>query len=286
VNNPDRSLALFAQDERRLSDRWTLDVGARLDISHYRQNFVSPRFALIYQPSSAWTYKFLYGRGVRNPSTFELFYDDGLSGLANPKARPEKADTFEIDADRKIGRKMKLQAAGYHYQLHDFLQGVRAQGGLIEYENIGKLHASGFEIELDGRPFRWLEAASSYAIQKSVDDIEKNVLENSPEHLAKLRFAIPFGKKLEVSSGMQYYSSRKALEGLMMRPVYLADFTITRRELLPHLDAQFGMRNVFNRNYSDPVALRPLVDSMRQPGRTFFLELTAHRNKQEDGSGK
>ena len=78
---------MFLQDERRLSSRWTLDLGVRLDGSAYRQSFVSPRAALIYQPSVNWTYKFLYGRSFRNPSAFDLFFEDGLTAVANP-ARP------------------------------------------------------------------------------------------------------------------------------------------------------------------------------------------------------
>ena len=80
IDRGDKTYALFLQDERSLSNRWTLDLGVRLDGSAYRQSFVSPRAALIYQPSINWTYKFLYGRSFRNPSVFDLFYEDGFIG--------------------------------------------------------------------------------------------------------------------------------------------------------------------------------------------------------------
>src|SRR6185369_7896399 len=76
INTGDKTLAFFVQDERRLSPHWTLNLGARVDLSIYRKNFFSPRAAVIYQPTSEWTYKFLYGRAFRNPSAFQLFYDD------------------------------------------------------------------------------------------------------------------------------------------------------------------------------------------------------------------
>jgi outer membrane receptor protein involved in Fe transport len=94
--------------------------------------------------------------------------------------------------------------------------------------------------------------------------------------VAKVRFAVPLGRKLDASGSMQYYSSRPALGGLSVPPVYLADFTITTRRLLPNLDLQFGLRNAFNRNYSDPIALNQLVDTMQQPGRSVFVRLIAH----------
>jgi len=45
------------------------------------------------------------------------------------------------------------------------------------------------------------------------------------------------------------------IAGAKVSPFYLADFTITSRRLIPNCDVQFGMRNSFNRNYSDPIAL-------------------------------
>ena len=273
INRRDRSFAVLGQVERRLSRRWTLNLGGRFDTSAYRSNFASPRAALIFQPSSNWTYKFLYGRAFRNPSAYDLFYDDGLVGTANPHARPEKADTVEVDVERKVGKRMNLIAAAYGYRLRDFLEGIYNSDGLIQTQNVGKLHAEGLELEFNGRPTGWLETTVSYAFQKSKDDIAKAPLVNAPDHLAKFRLAVPIGRKLTASTGMQYYSSRLTLAESAVRPVYLADFTITSRHLFPLLDVQFGIRNAFNRTYFDPIALNPRVDSMPQPGRSIFVEL-------------
>ena len=276
INTGDKTLAFFVQDERRLTSSWSLNLGARVDLSIYRKNFVSPRAALIYQPNSEWTYKFLFGRSFRNPSAFQLFYEDGFSSIANPAARPESADTIEIDVERKLGRHMNLSVSAYRYWLHDFLEGVLTDAGLFQVQNHGKIHATGLEIEIDARPSRWIETTASYAFQKSVDSHVDGILENSPDHLAKLRFAVPLGRKFGASSSMQYYSSRRTIGGAFVSPVYLADFTLTSKRLLPNFDVQFGIRNGFNRKYSDPIALTPLVDAMSQPGRTFFVELISH----------
>lgn len=276
IDKRDKTLAFFLQDEKRLSPHWSLDLGARYDLSTYRKNFVSPRAALIYQPSDQWSYKFLFGRSFRNPSTFQLFYGDGFTAAANPDLHPESANTVEIDVERKLGRRMNLVAAGYSYWLSSFLEGVYTDAGLFQIQNRGKVHATGVEIEINGRPFPWLETTASYAFQKSTDYDADEVLENSPNHLAKLRFAVPLGRKFDASSSMQYYSARRTFAGAWVTPVYLADFTITSKNLLPYFDIQFGIRNAFSRNYSDPIALTPLVDALPQPGRTVFVELIAH----------
>jgi iron complex outermembrane receptor protein len=273
TSHPDRLLDLIFEDEKKLSDRWKLDLGFRLDKSAYRRDFFSPRAALIYQRSD-WTYKFLYGRSFRNPSAFQLFYGDGIADAANPDLRPESADTVEVDAERSLGKRMKLQVSAYGYRLHDFMVGVYLPNGLLQYQNTPGIHAEGVEVEINGRPASWLEATASYAIQQSRDD---STLENSPGQLAKLRFAIPLGRRFDISSGMQYESSRETLAGAWVTPVYLADFTLSSRHLFPYGDFRLGLRNAFNRIYSDPIALNPAVDTMPEPGRSFFVELIAHR---------
>ena len=173
---------------------------------------------------------------------------------------------------------MNLQASAYAYRLHDVLVGVFLPNGLLEYQNTsGTIRAEGIELEVNGRPAKWLEATASYALQQSRDN---GALENSPEHLAKLRFAMPLGRKFDLSSSMQYESSRWTLEQNSLKPLYLADFTLTSKHLLPDFDVRIGLRNAFNTGYSDPIALSPIVDTMPQPGRTFFVELIAHRRAQ------
>lgn len=273
TSHPDRLLALIVQDEKKLSARWKLDLGLRIDKSSYRNDSVSPRVALNYQ-HALWTYKLLYGRSFRDPSAFQLFYDDGLSGAGNPSLRSEHADTVEFDVERKIGKRMNFQASAYGYRLSDFMVGVFLPSGLIQYQNVGKIEAEGVEFEINGRPTDWLETTASYSLQRSRDSA---TLENSPQSLAKLRFAVPLGRRFDLSSGMQYESTRFTVAGAWTRPVYLADFTLTSRNLLPNLDFRAGIRNALNWSYSDPVALNPIVDTMQQPGRTFFVELIAHR---------
>ena len=79
---------------------------------------------------------------------------------------------------------------------------------------------------------------------------------------------------------MQHASSRGTLAGYTLQPLFLADFTLTSKHLLPDFDVRLGLRNAFNKSYSDPIALNPAVDTMPQPGRSFFVELIAHRPHQ------
>jgi TonB family protein len=280
VDHPNRSVGLVFQDEKKLSERWKLDLGLRFDASAYGTDFLSPRAALLYHHSE-WTLKFLYGRSFRNPSIYQLFFGDGVSAVGNPDAHAETANTVEVDVERKLGKRIFLQSSAYGYRLDNFLVAVPLPDRLIQYQNDAKIEAEGIELEINGRPANWLEATASYALQWSRDE---TFLENSPQHLAKLRFAAPLGRKFDISSGMQYQSSRLTLAGTTLPPVYLADFTLTSKHLLRDFDVRFGLRNAFNRNYSDPIDLNPAVNTMPQPGRSFFVELIAHRPADVSGN--
>jgi outer membrane receptor protein involved in Fe transport len=170
---------------------------------------------------------------------------------------------------------MDVQASAYGYRLNSFPMGLALPDGLIQYQNSGRIEAEGLELEFHGRPTDWLETTVSYAGQKS--RIDSGALSNSPNHIAKLGFAVPLGRKFDLSSSMQYASSRLTLADTVVTPVYLADFTLTSRHLLSNFDVRVGLRNAFGQKYSDPVALNPLVASMPQPGRSFFVELISHR---------
>jgi len=84
----------------------------------------------------------------------------GRSGAPNPDARPEKADTIEVDVERRLGKRMNLVAAAYGYRLRDFLVGVYTDAGVIQYQNLGRIRSAGFEMEINGRPSAWLEATA------------------------------------------------------------------------------------------------------------------------------
>ncbi|MBI3696415.1 MAG: TonB-dependent receptor [Acidobacteria bacterium] len=273
ISRPDRLYAGFAQQEWDLSRRWKAYLGLRVDVSRNFNNSVSPRLALVYQRSPQTVYKFVYGRPFRNPSMYEKYYDDGgLSFLPSKGLRPETANTFEISAERKIRRDLTAVINVYHYDIDNLIQANLVTENLQQFQNSAGSRSDGVELELAGQPSRWLETTASFAWQRAVNEAT-GWLPNSPRRLGKLRFAAPLARqKLYLSSSMQYLSPRNTRGGDSLPPVFLADVTVTTNRLLhPQFDVQFGIRNLFDRRYSDPVALA--VDGMRQDGRSVFVKL-------------
>ncbi|MBI3666886.1 MAG: TonB-dependent receptor [Acidobacteria bacterium] len=274
VNNPDILYGLFAQQQWQLSPAWNAYFGVRFDDSKSNARFISPRLALIYQPTDRSTYKFLYGRAFREPNAYEMFYEDGVSLVGNAGLRPEHAQTLEVAAERKLTKDLSGLLTVYHYWLGGLIQAVTLDGGLLQYQNVARNGATGVEVELSGRPAAWIETTASLALQRATNTESNTPMTNSPARVAKLRAAVPFLKsRLETAAAVQYLSSRTTVSGSAVPPVWLADLTFTTNRINAYFDLQFGIRSLLDRAYYDPAGVGLIQDRIRQDGRAVFLKL-------------
>jgi iron complex outermembrane receptor protein len=276
ISEPDRTYALFAQQEWNLSPRWKAYVGLRFDDSTNFSRFLSPRLALVYQHSPQTVYKLIYGHPYRNPSAFERYYDDdGYSQLANPALRQETAHTFEASAERKVRPDISFLVDLYHYRISNLISAVMRPGNVQQYINGAQDHSTGVEVELNGKLPHEFEGAASFAFDLANDIGIHADLPNSPRLIGKLRLARAFLKnKLTLTAATQYLSRRDTLSDVPVRPVLLEDITFGTRNLHPNFDLRCGVRNLLNWHYEDPVYVA--IDQMRQDGRSLFIKLIWH----------
>jgi len=273
VNQPNFGGGVFAQQQWQIAPAWNAYLGLRFDDSRNGTGFVSPRVALVYQASPRSTYKFLWGRAFRDPNQYEMFYADGITEIQNAGLRPERADTFEVAAERKLTEHWSGVATVYHYQINDLIEAVTTPAGLLQYQNVARAHADGVEAELSGKPAPWIETTASVAVQRA--GLQTNSAPvNSPRWVAKWRASAPlFRNKLWAAAAMQYLSPRGTVADAVAPSVWLTDVTLTTRALHPDFDIQFGVRNLFNRAYFDPVGAGAVEDMLRQDGRSVFVKL-------------
>jgi iron complex outermembrane receptor protein len=278
INRPNLAFAAFLQDEVDLSKSWKLDLGARGDTSRYGASFVSPRAALIYQRSASSAYKLLYGRSFRSPTAYEMFFGTaGMAEIGNPSARPEKADTLEFVAEHRIRKTINTSVSLYDYRMKDMLVGVYLPSGALQYQNAEREDSLGIEFEAGTRVRGDIDFSASMAFQRTVDDHTNLPLPNSPGQVGKLRAAIPlFADRITLATGMQFLGQRQTLAGATLPRLFLPDLVASSNRLTRGFDLQFGLRNIFNHKYSDPVALYSAVDTMPQNGRTFFVTVVWH----------
>lgn len=273
VEKRDRSTAGFLQQEWMPGTRWSLNVGSRYDWSYYRKGALSPRGGIVFQATPQTTLKLIYGRGFRNPNQNELFFSDPGQNVANPSLKPEQADTFQAGVYHNIGKRWTASLSAYRIVDQRMIVPVYTADGASEFVNADHFHGIGLGGEIQGKPRPWMDVNASFQQQQSWLD-NREWLVNSPRGLGKARVSIPLkGPSLLLSGGILYESERRSLAGEKIDPVWLPEITLTSKNLPRGIDLQAGLRNLFNLRYADPVGLTPSVDTILQPGRTFFLTL-------------
>lgn len=275
INRPDRSLALFFQDEWALSPHWTLYLGGRADESRNHRPMLTPRVALIYQRSPTSVVKLLYGRSFRNPSPYEQFYEDGITQIGNSGLEAERMQTFEAAFEKRLGKKIELQANAYHYELADLIQSVLVEAALQQYQSLDQCRSTGFESEVTATLGAGLKLDASLAWQETAANAGALVNVNSPARVGKLLLDTPVWRhRWSLSGGLQYLSERETMNGGQVPPVYLVNLTAASRRLAGDLELQIGIHNLFNYHYSDPAGVVQEMDRIQQDGRSFFMRLS------------
>ncbi|MCE5310290.1 MAG: TonB-dependent receptor [Acidobacteriales bacterium] len=267
TNKRNQSYALFAQQEWNLTSRWTLFAGFRLDDSRLNAAFVSPRVAAVYKASPKSSYKFIYGRAFRNPSTYERYWSP------SPLLVAEKIHSFEFVREKDLTPRISAAGSVYYYRLNGLIEGVPISESILQYRNQRDSWASGLDVEMKGRATEWLELSASFSVQEARYKHGKD-LPNFPDRLAKFRAAVPlFRDRLSLAMAGRYHSASMAVDGEKVAGAVVADLTINTNRLHPQLDLQFGIRNLADRRYYDPISEEHSMLTLLRPGRTVFLRI-------------
>ena len=271
TNRLDRSTAGFLQQEWKLGASWDFTAGTRYDWSYYRSSALSPRFGIVFQATPATTLKLIFGRGFRDPNANELLFSDGNQNVANPALKPEQADSMTAGIYRDITKRWTGGLTAYRIIDKRIIVPMYTAGGASEFVNADEFHGIGLGGEIQGRPSPWMDVNASFQLQQSWLE-NRTTLPNSPRGVGKMRLSVPLkGRALLLSGGILYESERRSLAGARLNPVWLPEVTLAAKNLPLGIDLQAGVRNLSNTRYVDPIGLTPSVDTILQPGRTFFL---------------
>ena len=264
--------AVYVEDEIKLSRRFIFSGGLRYD-GYGAFMKVTPRSALIFMPSSAQSFKYLYGRSFRAPNAYEL--NDFYFGQSVGSLRPESIDTHQLVWERYTNDWMRTSVSSYWYKADGLITSVLDETTVIgtTFVNQESVHAKGLEFEAQMR-LKWgWKALASYAVQKATDQDTQTELPNSPRQIVKARLSIPGPlPRSFVSIEGQYLGRRKTVSAS-----YVSSNTVANVNLIQPMGHQWefyaGVRNVFDTKYLDPASSSHRQDAIPQNGRTFRVGL-------------
>ncbi len=173
-----QTTALWAQDAITLDPTVTATLGLRAE--HWRafsgynfsaapalsvsqpglsKDVLSPKASLAWTPAPLWRLSASYGRAYRFPTVTEL-YQSITTGptltVPNPNLKPERADSFDLSAERAIGSGGHARLSLFQENLaNDLLSQsaplVAGSSTLYSYvQNVDRVRTRGAEIVFDG----------------------------------------------------------------------------------------------------------------------------------------
>jgi iron complex outermembrane receptor protein len=267
---------LYAQDEWAVTERLRLVAGLRYD-AYYDGGIEewSPRGAVVWHPFDVTTLKLLVGRAFRPPNLYEQYYmyaGAGADQLANPDLGPELITTYEAVLEQELPAGVRGEIALYRYDIEDLIDQVTLPGSQdTQYRNIGDVEAHGFETELRIPLPRRSSLRTHYTLQKATSD--GHVLDNSPRHLGGLALLVPLPLGIQGAAELLVVGPRRTRTGARLEAARLVNLYFTSPTPIPGVSLGFGLYNLLDHTYPDPVGAEIRSDRIAQDGLTFRFEV-------------
>lgn len=262
---------VYAQDEWRFARDWTATAGLRHDQYSDFGGTTNPRLALVWDASLDLTAKLLYGRAFRAPSFNEQYgINPVLNGNSNLK--PETIETLEAAFSWKLRNDAQINLSLFRYEMQDI---IRILG--TTYQNAGKQHGNGLELDADWDVSPRLHLTGAYSWQQSIDDTSGKDAGYAPHHHLYTRADWRFAGGLMLSGQINHVADRKRPAGDVRPQVpdyTTVDLTLRTTRGKNQWDFAASVRNLFNATVLEP-SLAPgaqIPNDLPMAPRWFYLQ--------------
>jgi outer membrane receptor for ferrienterochelin and colicins len=295
-----RDLGVYLQASYRPWQPLKVVLGGRLDNNHIRDTggygtVFNPRVAIV----DTWrdfVFKGIYARAFQDAPNFQKFETvPGVRELANPTLAPERVTNYELSAGWRPRSDFDVQLVAYraHYEgIVAEVSGVPCPPTLgcqttNQFQNAGRLEISGLQGEAHFTPGAF-RAAANYTYARPREPDRDLRVGDIASHRVNLQGGFSAGK-LDVEMRLNWVLGRVTGKGTTVdRNPYteIPDYAIvgaavSYRRLVPGVDLQLSVENLFDSLYYDP-SLRnpsgfPIAARIPQPGRVVYLQLRVAR---------
>lgn len=273
-----RTVSLFAQDEIRINDIFTLNIGERYDHDTLGINEFSPRGALLISLPHATVVKLMASKAFRPPNAYESDYSYPGSQVAGGSLKPERVVNTEIALEQAVGTRGRWTTSAYRNRYKDLLGTVTDfTTGAQQVINVGDARTEGLELGARYRFDGGLDVRGSLSRQRS-QDATGAPLPNSPERLAKLLATVPLDA-YELAWETYYTGPRRDIFGGRVGGQTVSNAALSGR-ITRDLRWQLRASNLFDRRLATVVGgeyslgTAGNVPTISDSGRQLQLHLT------------
>jgi outer membrane receptor protein involved in Fe transport len=297
-----RDLGLYAQASWRARPMLKLVAGGRVDNNTIRQNggygtVFNPRLAGVYTRQRK-VFKVMYAEAFQDAPNFQKYQTaPGIRELSNPGLKPEKVKNFEASASWEPRPTLAFQLVGYRSKYSGIVQEVsnipcpQIPGCTTtnQFRNVGRLAIKGLQADARWTPDAYRFQANYTFTSPRDPDRDQRVGDIAGHRLNFLGGTRLFRDRLDTELRVNGVLGRKTGAGTTVNnnpfpkiaDYFIVSAAFTYRRLVPGVDLQFSVENLFNQDYWDP-SLRnpggfPIAARIPQPGTTAFLRLRVTR---------
>ncbi len=179
-------LGMFAQDQIKINDKWTTDIGIRFDRMKFntingpdlKPSQTSPRFGLNYSPETKSVWRFSWGKFIQYPMAYVVDREyadpqwEEYRRSYNP-LKPQRADNWDFGYERQISENMMGRITYFSRKYKDLIvagRDLEAPGRPRTYFNGGSAESKGIELYLNRRLSKNLEGWLSYTYMEAEGD--------------------------------------------------------------------------------------------------------------------
>lgn len=191
-----RLSALYAQDQWRLSARWSMTSGVRyeqwsafdggqrtssisIDYADRREQGISPKLSIAYSPTEETTLRLSAGRGIRFPTVAELFQGTATATsitVSDPHLKPEVSDSVDFTVARDLERG-RVRVSAFQDDVRDSIYAqtnITVTPNVTNVQNVGRVRTRGVETAFTLERF----LIDSLTVEGSLAYARSKILEN------------------------------------------------------------------------------------------------------------
>ena len=270
-NNSRQHASYYLDDLINLTEKTSLQVGAKFDSYSDVKDQFSPRLGLVHRYNDKNIYKLMYTHSFREPSWREQYLIGNHYFSADPNVKSETVDAYEAAYIRKFGIKNDLKINAFYLNNKDQ---IHAQDATRTFRNRGDNELYGFEAELKTQ----FDEYDQFYINYSYVD-GSNVsgsLANSAHHMARSYYIYNITQGLSLSFLLKYVGKKDRVDNDDRKDVddYItADLSAVYTHIETDTTLSLSVKNIFNTTYYLPSPDNTYPGDFEQEGVSFLIRL-------------
>lgn len=178
----EHTLSAYAVETIPLA-HWSLTLGLRTNNNSAFDNAINPEVK-VSNKRNGWQTTLAYSRTNNTPNFYKR-YNETSSTRPNPDLGMETADNFSLVVNKSLSKQLSVGATLFYNRLSDRITYIR-NGGIGQYQNVGRVNYIGGDLSFKWRPIDQLTLKSNYTYLSAKNEESGLYITAKPHHQGRL----------------------------------------------------------------------------------------------------